>query len=393
MTVSTGAASVGGVDAEGDGGVEDPGAVAVDRQAVAAGGAGHRLRPRPAGHGTPPAGMWVFSMATRLSGGRWWAGPSAAASTAAGSNDALPVVERADLHAGVQRGGGRLVLADVGPGGAEHLGPRPGQEAEGDLVAHRPGRDVERRLLAHHGGGQLLQPVDRRVLAVDVVADLGVGHGPAHRRRGRRDRVGAQVDPPVGRRHGAASSLLERRAQPVRVDRPDQPFLDDRDGQRPVAAEDAALGQAPAAGRRRAGLAVEQPLVGPERAVEPHGVVEAGHHDVVVGSTTGRGARAPSRAACSRRRRRRRRCGGRGRRAASRRPGSTRAAGPVATGPVPRRAVDVADVDRLLGPQPPGDPAARARAAARQRLRVGRRPASGTCGRGPSRRRGTRPGG
>ena len=37
-------------------------------------------------------------------------------------------------------------------------------------------------------------------------------------------------------------------------------------------------GQAPAAGGRRRVLVVEQPLVGPERPVEPHGVVEAGHH-------------------------------------------------------------------------------------------------------------------
>ena len=140
-------------------------------------------------------------MATRLSGGRWWPGPSAAASTAAGSNDALPVVEGADLDAGVHRRRGRLVLADVRPGGAEHLRPRPGQEPEGDLVAHRPGRDVDGRLLANPGGGQLLQAVDRRVLAVDVVADLGLGHGPAHGGRGGRDGVGAQVDPPVRRWH------------------------------------------------------------------------------------------------------------------------------------------------------------------------------------------------
>src|SRR5690606_30663977 len=35
---------------------------------------------------------------------------------------------------------------------------------------------------------------DRRVLAVDVVADLGLGHRAAHRRRGPRDRVAPEVD-------------------------------------------------------------------------------------------------------------------------------------------------------------------------------------------------------
>ena len=50
----------------------------------------------------------------------------------------LPVVERPELDGGVAGSGGRLVLADVGPGGTEHLRPRLGQEPEGDLVAHRP---------------------------------------------------------------------------------------------------------------------------------------------------------------------------------------------------------------------------------------------------------------
>src|SRR5690606_1137295 len=36
-------------------------------------------------------------------------------------------------------------------------------------------------------------PVDGGVLAVDVVAHLGLGHRPAHRRGGSRHRVGAQV--------------------------------------------------------------------------------------------------------------------------------------------------------------------------------------------------------
>ena len=80
----------------------------------------------------------------------------------------------------------------------------PGQEAQGDLVAHRPGRDVDGRLLAHLGGGQLLQAVDRRVLAVDVVADLGVGHGPAHAGRRTGDRVGTQVYGPL---QGPAASV------------------------------------------------------------------------------------------------------------------------------------------------------------------------------------------
>jgi hypothetical protein len=43
-------------------------------------------------------------------------------------------------------------------------------------------------------GHRRLQPLDRRVLAPDVVADLGCGHGPAHGRGGPGEGVGAQVD-------------------------------------------------------------------------------------------------------------------------------------------------------------------------------------------------------
>src|SRR5918996_517486 len=61
-------------------------------------------------------------------------------------------------------------------------------------------------------------------------------------------------------------------------DRANQTFLDHRDRQRAVATEDRALRQAPSARRVRAGLVVEEPLVGAERAVEPHRVVKAGDH-------------------------------------------------------------------------------------------------------------------
>ena len=44
-----------------------------------------------------------------------------------------------------------------------------------------------------------LEAVDGRVLAVDVVADLGLGHGLAHLGRRPGDGVGAQVDRLHGR--------------------------------------------------------------------------------------------------------------------------------------------------------------------------------------------------
>src|SRR5262249_59035101 len=59
---------------------------------------------------------------------------------------------------------------------------------------HRARGHEERRLLAEQPGRGLLEPVDARVLAVDVVADRGAGHHLAHRRRGTRHGVAAQID-------------------------------------------------------------------------------------------------------------------------------------------------------------------------------------------------------
>src|SRR5206468_2356603 len=61
-------------------------------------------------------------------------------------------------------------------------------------VAEHPARDIHRRLFADDLGGAALEAVHRRVLAVLVVADLGVGHRAAHRRRGQREGVTAELD-------------------------------------------------------------------------------------------------------------------------------------------------------------------------------------------------------
>jgi len=53
--------------------------------------------------------------------------------------------------------------------------PGLGEDPQGDLVGHHPGRDEERSCLADTLGVDGLQLVDRRVLAVAVVTDLGVG--------------------------------------------------------------------------------------------------------------------------------------------------------------------------------------------------------------------------
>ena len=50
----------------------------------------------------------------------------------------------------------------------------------GDEVALRPAGDEQPGLLAEQLGRALLERVDRRIVAEDVVADLGVGHRAAH---------------------------------------------------------------------------------------------------------------------------------------------------------------------------------------------------------------------
>ncbi len=86
-----------------------------------------------------------------------------------------------------------LVVEDVAPLLDDDLGPGAPVDPQRDLVPHRAGRDEEGRLEAEDLGRPLLEASDRRVLAVDVVADLGLGHGAAHRRRRLRDGVGTEV--------------------------------------------------------------------------------------------------------------------------------------------------------------------------------------------------------
>ena len=67
-------------------------------------------------------------------------------------------------------------------------------------VRLRPAREKQRRFEAEQLGRPRLQAKHRRVVAEDVVPDLGRRHGGAHRRAGPGDRIAAQID------HG--SSLL-----------------------------------------------------------------------------------------------------------------------------------------------------------------------------------------
>ena len=83
---------------------------------------------------------------------------------------------------------------DVGSGVHHHQVAGLGVGADGHLVGHGPRRHVDGGLLAQDLGRSRLEPPHGRVVAVDVVADGGVGHGFPHGRDGTGDGVAAQID-------------------------------------------------------------------------------------------------------------------------------------------------------------------------------------------------------
>ena len=99
-----------------------------------------------------------------------------------------------ELDPGVHGGGAVLVGDHVLAPSGHHGGPGRGQHPDGDLVGHDARGHEQRGRLADPRREGLLERPHRRILAVVVVADLGLGHGAAHRRRGPGDGVAAQVD-------------------------------------------------------------------------------------------------------------------------------------------------------------------------------------------------------
>ena len=87
-----------------------------------------------------------------------------------------------------------LVVGDVASGLGQDLVAGLGVEAQGELVAHGPAGDEECRLLAQDLGRAALERPDGGILAIDVVADLGRGHGGAHGGRRPGERVAPEVD-------------------------------------------------------------------------------------------------------------------------------------------------------------------------------------------------------
>ena len=190
--VEAGAEARGG-DAERRGGVEQAGAVQVDRQPVAAGHGDEGLEPRSVGDRA--AGQVVGVLDLDHAGAR----PIREVGRD-GRLDRRRVEqtvgrgERTRQQAGERGHGAHLVMEDVARRVADHLAPRPAVEVERDLVAHGARGHEERRLLPHGRRRLRLEHGDGRVLAIGVVADLGRGHGAAHLVVRFGDGVGAEVD-------------------------------------------------------------------------------------------------------------------------------------------------------------------------------------------------------
>ena len=104
------------------------------------------------------------------------------------------IADLGDLHAGVGRGAAGLVPPEVTFTGCDDVVAWSRQRANRNLVGHGAAGKEERRFLAEDRGDLFLQQVGRRILAVLIVAYRRTGNRVAHRLRGSRDGVRAQVD-------------------------------------------------------------------------------------------------------------------------------------------------------------------------------------------------------
>ena len=128
--------------------------------------------------------LWacVFSSMTSEVMGAWMSvGSRMASRTSAGSR--VPSARAAHwAHGGAADDGvpPGLVDDDVGLGFGDDLATSRHVRHVGHEVAHRAAGHEQACRLARQLGGPLLERVDGGVLAEDVIADLGLGHGPAH---------------------------------------------------------------------------------------------------------------------------------------------------------------------------------------------------------------------
>jgi len=91
-----------------------------------------------------------------------------------------------------------FVTVDMRPVLQDDLVTRPGLRPQSQLVPHRPARYVQGRFLAQQVGHHRLQTIDRRIIAKNIIPDVGLHHGLEHIRRGTRHGVASHVDQRFG---------------------------------------------------------------------------------------------------------------------------------------------------------------------------------------------------
>ena len=111
-----------------------------------------------------------------------------------GREDAAVAQNRMNGDPGERRRSAALrahdVRADVHDDAVAGFGVR----ADRHLVRHGAGGHVDGVVLAQNLGGAGLEPLDRGIVAVHVVADGGLGHRLTHCGGGTGDRVAAEID-------------------------------------------------------------------------------------------------------------------------------------------------------------------------------------------------------
>jgi len=111
--------------------------------------------------------------------------------------------EPARLEPGVHRGAAELGDHDVRGLLDDQLGPALAEDHERYLVREGRRREVHRLRLPEERGGGALEREHGRVLAPLLVADLGLRHRLAHRRRRPGRGVRAEVDHDAMRLHSS----------------------------------------------------------------------------------------------------------------------------------------------------------------------------------------------
>ena len=200
-TVSKPAASSRSGGAGRDVRVPDAGAVQVQRQPVLARASSTTAATCAGSWTVPPPKLWVFSSAIAVVETKY--GPGVRGDQL---REPLDVDQAALARPGAEGDAGeRRRRAEFGPGDVRHpvaddLFARAARAAAGR--AGCPSSRSARTAPAskpNSSATSASSALTRRVVAVDVVADLGLGHRLAHRRRRPGDGVAAQIDRSLGR--------------------------------------------------------------------------------------------------------------------------------------------------------------------------------------------------